>query len=57
MAKKKKKIIQGGFIVMAVGAVVTVSMLTVSVLMAGLGLLGSLFLVDISGTIGGGGWP
>ena len=40
---------------MAVGAIVTVSMLTIIVLMAGLGLLGSLFLVDISGTIGGGG--
>ena len=37
---------------MAMGAVVMVGVLT-----AGLGLLGSLLVVDISDTIGGGGWP
>ena len=46
--KNKMTIIQGGVIVMAMGA-----MVTVSVLMAWLGLLGSLLEVDIGGIIGG----
>ena len=44
--KNKKKIIRGGGIVMAMGAVV---------LMAGLGLQEVLMVVDIRGTTGGGG--
>ena len=51
-AKNEKKIIQGGRVSMATGAVLTDSVLT-----AGVGILGHLLVMSNRGTVGAEVWP